>query len=192
MNTTLFSPHHRAPDTPPRLVQVASLVPVKDQATLIASAAILRDRGCDFRLEIAGSGPLASRLRHQAARLNLDGVVSFCGEIPHDRLPAFYVGAAAYVQSSLHEAQGMALLEAAACGIPAVGSRVGTLAEMEPWAAQGCEPGDPESLAAAIEGLLSDRQRPAAMGRAARVAAEEEYSLERCVERIRRIYAELA
>ena len=80
----------------------------------------------------------------------------------------------------------------AACGVPTVGTRVGVLPEMEPEAARSCEPGNSQALAAAVGELLGDPGRLVAMGRTARAMAEEEYSLERCIERFRAIYAELA
>ncbi len=188
----LFRPPANAPQpSPPRLVQAASLVPVKDQTTLLRAVAVLRNSGHEFRLEIAGSGPLEPRLRAMARELSVAGRVAFRGEIPHDRLPAFYAGAAAYVQSSLHEAQGMALLEAAACGVSAIGTRVGALPELEPDAAVGCEPGDPEAMAAAMAALLDAPDRLTTMGAAARRRVESDYSLETCVERFRSLYAEL-
>ena len=174
-----------------RLVQAASLVPVKAQATLIEACAILRDMGLDFDLEIAGAGPLELTLREMIDGLALGDHVVLKGDIPHDYLPGFYRGATAYVQSSLHEAQGMALLEAAACGVPAVGTRVGTLAELEPEAAVGIPAGDAGQLATAIATILRNPARQAAMATCARELVMEQYSLERCVERFRSVYAEL-
>lgn len=188
----MFRPSEVPQPAPPhRLVQVASLVPVKDQATLLRSAALLRAGGLDFRLEIAGSGPLESELRRLGAELGLSDLVQLRGEIPHSALPGFYAGAAAFVQSSRHEAQGMAALEAAACGVPVAGTRVGAVGDMEPEAAVGVPVGDAEALALAVAGLLENSDRRAAMGGAAREVVLAEYGLRACVERFRAVYAEL-
>jgi glycosyltransferase involved in cell wall biosynthesis len=192
VDVEMFAPRAMlAPISVPRLIQVASLVPVKDQVTLLRSAALLRDRGLAFRLEIAGSGPLEPQLRDLADTLELGESVRFLGDIPHERLPGFYAGAAAFVQSSRHEAQGMAVLEAAACGVSVAGTRVGVLAEMEPDAATGAPTGDAEALASAVASMLENPRRRVEMGRTARALVETEYSLERCVERFRALYAEL-
>jgi glycosyltransferase involved in cell wall biosynthesis len=192
VNLDLFHPP-AAPceDSRPRLIQVASLVSVKDQTTLLRSAALLRERGLDFRLEIAGSGPLQPELRNLTTKLKLESLVDFRGDLCHDVLPSFYGGASVFVQSSRHEAQGMAVLEAAACGVPACGTRVGALAEMEPDAASGAPTADSGALASAVAPLLENPERRAGMGEAARALAESEYGLEKCVERFRALYAEL-
>lgn len=187
----MFRPPAASAPAVPRLIQVASLTLVKDQFTLLQSAALLREGGLDFGLEIAGSGPLESELRDLSATLGLGDVVAFRGDMRHEDLPTFCGAAAVFVQSSLHEAQGMAVLEAAACGVPVIGTRVGSVAEMEPEAAAAVPVGDAGALAGAVAGLISDTERRVGMGRAARELAEAEYSLERCVEQFRGLYAEL-
>src|SRR5260370_13722958 len=98
---------------PARLLHVASLSRVKDQATLLFAAALLRERGYAFQLDIAGSGPLLGELRSLAGRLDLDEVVRWRGEVVHDRLPCEYRRAQLVVLSSRHEAQSTVPLEAA-------------------------------------------------------------------------------
>jgi glycosyltransferase involved in cell wall biosynthesis len=175
----------------PRLLHVASLTGVKDQALLLDAVAGLRDRGHAFHLEIVGTGPLAGPLRDQARRLGLRGLVAFCGALPHHELPAAYAGAAVLVQSSRHEAQGMAVLEAAAAGLPVVGSAVGVLPELAPDAAVAVPQRDPSTLADAIAGVLDDPDRRLAMGRAARRRVEADFSLDACGARFRALYASL-
>ena len=67
--------------------------------------------------------------------------------------------------SSRHEAAGVAVLEAAACGVPTVGTDTGYVADWSPDAAWSVPPGDADSLADAIGLLLLDRERREAMGR---------------------------
>jgi glycosyltransferase involved in cell wall biosynthesis len=68
------------------------------------------------------------------------------------------------VLTSLHEAAGVVLLEAACTGLPIAGSAVGYLADWSPDRAAGVPPGDPVLLAAAIEALLRDPKRRHEMG----------------------------
>jgi glycosyltransferase involved in cell wall biosynthesis len=188
----LFSPAgSRAPAEAPRLVQAASLAPVKDQATLLAAAAQLAARGQPFTLEIVGSGPLQQELCRQRDRLGLQASVYFRGQMRHEQLPAVYRQASVYVQSSRHEAQGMAVLEAAACGVPVVGTAVGVLPELAPDAAAAVPGGDAAALAAALAGVLADEPRRAAMGHAAQARVAAEFDLVQTTDRFRQIYGAL-
>ena len=83
-----------------------------------------------------------------------------------------------------------ALLEAAACAIPAVTSRRGALPELVVDGATGTLVDErPDALAAAWQALLDDPDRRAAVGRAARARAEKEFSPQRLVERVDALYA---
>jgi glycosyltransferase involved in cell wall biosynthesis len=170
---------------------VASLAPVKDQGTLLAAAAKLAAQGQPFRLEIVGSGPLLPQLGRLRDGLGLQASVTFRGELRHEQLPAVFRRASIYVQSSRHEAQGMAVLEAAACGVPVVGTAVGVLPELAPAAGAAVPCGDPEALAAALAAVLADAPHRAAMGRAAQARVAADFDLAQAANRFRQIYAAL-
>jgi glycosyltransferase involved in cell wall biosynthesis len=86
-----------------------------------------------------------------------------------------------------------ALLEAAACAIPAVTSRRGVLPELVEDGRTGILVGEePDELAAAWQSLLSDPRRRAEMARAARARAEREWSPERLAERVDALYRAIA
>ena len=83
-----------------------------------------------------------------------------------------------------------ALLEAAACAIPAVASRRGALPELVVDGSTGTLVDErPEALAAAWQALLDDPERRAAAGRAARARAEREWSPERLAASVDALYA---
>lgn len=188
----MFTPAPAVPDSGPvRLLHVASLSPVKDQASLLFAAAALRQRGYSFELDIAGSGPLQGELRGVADRLGLDTVVRWRGEIRHDHLPCEYQRAQVFVLSSRHEAQSMVALEAAASGLPVVGTRVGVLPELAPDAARVASVGDPTGLADAIAGLLDDGPSRTRSGAAARAIAVADYGLARSATRFHNLYTEV-
>jgi glycosyltransferase involved in cell wall biosynthesis len=86
-----------------------------------------------------------------------------------------------------------AVLEAFACGIPAVTSRRGALPEIGVDGETGFFVDEqPERLAEAWERLLCDEPKRAAMGAAARARAEREFSPRRLVERVDALYADAA
>lgn len=188
-----FQPGPRKwPGGPPRLLQVASLVPVKDQETLLRAAAHLQNSNVAFELELVGSGPLAARLRDQAGQLGIEKLVCWRGEVAHDQLPEVYRAADVFVVSSRHEAQGIALLEAAASGCTIVGTEVGVIPELAPAAAVAVPVQNPTALAAAIASILREPRKGQALGEAGRLMVEREFELGTCVQRFREVYTALA
>jgi glycosyltransferase involved in cell wall biosynthesis len=172
-----------------RLLHVASLSPIKDQVTLLRAAAHLQAQGQSFVLEVVGAGSLEPALRALAEQLGV--TARFRGALPHDQLPLIYRRSSLFVLSSRHEAQCMAALEAAACGLPVVGTRVGVVPELAPEAATTTAPGDPYALARAVADVLNDTARRRIMGEAARARIADEFELAQCVGRLRQLYAEL-
>src|SRR5207302_1537135 len=111
----LFKPGLRSAVSGPRLVHVAALTPVKDQATLLRALPFVRERVGGTTLDIVGDGPERAALERLAAGLGLGNAIRFHGPIDHAALPELYRTGSAFVLSSRHEAQGMVAIEAAAC-----------------------------------------------------------------------------
>jgi len=173
----------------PKLLSVGSLVPVKDQETLLKALARVVPRFPAVRLHLVGAGPLRGPLERQAADLGISGEVTFHGSVPHDRLPAYYRAADLCILSSRHESQGMVVLEAAACGRATVGTAVGILPELAPPAPVPV--GDARRLAEAMATLLED---PAAVHLSGRLALErvsEGYTLDRSIAALCSLYGTL-
>ncbi|MBV9577689.1 MAG: glycosyltransferase [Chloroflexi bacterium] len=178
----LFTPGARvARSSGARLLHVGALTPVKDQALLLRAVAGVRAAGVSATLEIVGAGPLRAPLTQLARGLGLDRHLCFRGELDHAALPAVYRAADVAVVSSRHEAQCMAALEAAACGIPVVGACVGMLPELTTALAPV---GDADALASTIRRCLANP--PAALSLHDLRAT---YGLEPCADRFRALYA---
>ena len=182
----LFTPtpaKHVQPDGQrPRLLHVGTLTPVKDHATLLRALAALHHSGQPATLDLVGDGPLRPRLERLAHNLGLAASVRFHGEVDHTCLPANYRAADAIVVSSRHEAQCMAAIEAAACGVPVVGTCVGVVPELTSAVAPLR---DPDALARAITRALATPQdaRDASL---ADVRAR--FGLEACADRFGALY----
>ena len=167
-----------------RLIHVASLVPIKDQAMLLRALARLDE---NMALDILGTGGEERKLRGLADELCISRRVNFMGAVGHTELPEYYRRAALHVITSQHEGQALVTVEAAACGVPTVGTDVGLLADA-PEFGIAVPIGDDEALAVAIQGLLNDDERRVALGHSARAAVEREYTIERTAERYRELY----
>ena len=191
VDLAMFAPERAGRnDRPTRILHVASLCGVKDQATLLSAAAALRDRGYVFQLDVVGSGPLEPDLRSLAGCLGLSENICWRGAVPHDQMPRFYQRADLFVLSSRYEAQGMVALEAAACGVPVVGTAVGVIPELRP-AARTIRVGDAGGLADGIAELVDDGPSRLKSGCAARERAVAEYGIELCTTRFLDLYREV-
>jgi glycosyltransferase involved in cell wall biosynthesis len=176
----------------PRLLHAASLIPVKDQATLLRAFRRVVDTFQGATLTVAGEDPVGLRdsLERQRDTLGLSGSVTFIGRTPHDRMRTLYHETDLFVLSSLHESQGMVVLEAAAAGVPTAGTAVGVVPDLAPDAAVATSPGDDVALAASVIELLGDPGRLRRMGEAARRRVAEEYDAEVVVDRLLALYGE--
>jgi glycosyltransferase involved in cell wall biosynthesis len=163
-----FRPAERAEGPPWRLLQVASLNPVKDQPTLLAAFREVIEQGIDAHLDVIGEDTLNGSIQNLASRLGLESHVTFHGVLPSDRLVPFYQHAHLLVVSSRHEAAGVVALEASACALPAAGTAVGYLADWSPQGAAIVQPGNGPALATRILELLRDRAERERLGRWAR------------------------
>lgn len=152
---------------PWRLLQVASLNRVKDQSTLLTALRIVREK-MDVRLDLVGEDTLGGVLQRQAEESGLADAVSFHGWRSHDALRPFHNAAHLYVQSSRHEGDGIAVLEACAVGVPIAGTAVGYVSDLAPRAAMAVPPGDPVALAAAVIRLLQNPTDRSSIADAAR------------------------
>ncbi len=158
---------------PFRLVHVASLNQVKDQSTLLAALALARAEEPDIVLEVAGEDTLGGAVQREAARLGLGDAVRFHGLLPVEGVRALLARSDLLVVSSLHEAGPLAVVEAAACGVPTAGTAVGHVAEGNGTRSLAVPPGDARALARAIVALRRDPARLARLGAAALAWARE-------------------
>jgi glycosyltransferase involved in cell wall biosynthesis len=160
---------------PDHLVHVGGLNRVKDQDLLLRTFAELATSRPTATLSIAGGDTLDGHHARLAMELGIDDRVTFLGHVAHEHLGAVLHGAALHILTSHHDAGPLAVLEAAACGAPTVGSRVGHVADfaaMRKPAAVAVDGRTPQAFAAAITALLDDPRRRDAMATRAREWAE--------------------
>jgi glycosyltransferase involved in cell wall biosynthesis len=177
-------------DASPRLLLVGSLNRVKDVPTALKAFRRVVDARPAARLDVVGEDVLGGEAPREAFALGLSGNVTFHGFLPTDALLPFYRRADLLVHSSRHEAGPLVLLEAAACGVPTVGTAVGHLRDLAPTGALAVPIGDDAALAAGILDLLDNEPRRRAMGQAARAWARA-HDADVTASAFGRIYADL-
>ena len=139
---------------------------------LLRAAAALRGRIPELEVRIVGNGPCAAPLRQLARELNLDGMVTFLGDVSRSQLVDEYRAASVLCLPSVQEGFGIVLLEAMAAAKPIVASRAAAIPEVVPHATL-VEPDSPEALAAGIESLSRSPENCAAQGRAGSARVEQ-------------------
>jgi len=133
------------------LASVGNLISTKGHHLVMEALASLPDA----ELFIAGRGPEEQRLKALAERLGVAGRVKFLGVLPQAELRILYSAADCLVLASAREGWPNVLLEAMACGTPAIASRVGGTAEIitAPEAGLLVDSGDAGAIVAAVTEL---------------------------------------
>lgn len=171
----------------PVVVFVGRLVTVKAPEVALDAWRAVRREVPDAQLVVAGAGPLLATLRARG-----DAGVHFLGW--RSDTARIVADADLALLTSVNEGTPVALIEAAAAGVPAVATRVGGVPTVVRDGETGllATAGDVDGIAAAVIALLRDPQRRARMGAAAREHACAGWSAERLLRDLRGLYAELA
>jgi glycosyltransferase involved in cell wall biosynthesis len=166
----------------------ADLIPVKGHRYLIEAVSILRKRGTNLRLWLAGNGELEEELREQTNALGLSDEISFLGLLPHQELMELYrrgevdvvVLPSVDLGGGEHEGIPVSLMEAMSYRVPVVSTTTGGIPELlGGGAGLLVPPADPGALAGAIGRLVRDPELRERQGDAGRDRVEESFSVEK-------------
>jgi len=209
VDTTLFHPQDRLqarraltlPEAAPIVLFIGRLQPLKGLDTLLRAVHLVRQRYATLHVRIVGGGVDASdpyeaeelgRLRALAEHFDLTPHLVFTNAQPQETLAQYYAAADVLVMPSHYESFGMVVLEAMACGLPVVASRVGGLASTVVHERTGLlvPVGDWHAFAQAIIRVLSVPALHEAFGHAG-VQRAQTYAWPRVVERNIQLYQRL-
>lgn len=179
-------PRDPAEETP-TILHVARLVDVKGTRHLIRALGTLAPRHAKAELVIIGDGPLMRPLQALAGSLGLERRMRFLGALPHAEVLEWMRKAALLVLPSVRtstgrvEGLGMVLLEAAATGVPVIGSRLGGIPEGVIDGRTGflLPERDADALGRRIGDLLDDAGMRLRMGGEARSLVERQFDIQR-------------
>jgi glycosyltransferase involved in cell wall biosynthesis len=161
---------------------VGRLAPEKGLETLLAAWKML---GARYPLKIVGQGPLEPMLREPPAG------VEWLGWRPREEVTRLMQDAAVLIlPSTWYEHFPMTLVEAYATGLPVIGSKLGSVAELvrEGETGEHFRPADPRDLARVAEELLGEPERLARLGAEARRTYEGRYTAARNYDAIAAVY----
>jgi glycosyltransferase involved in cell wall biosynthesis len=174
---------------------VGRLIPGKGHDRLVRAVARASVVHPELRLLVVGDGPsrddLDALIRDEAAATRVE-LVGFVDDVRP------YVAAcdviAAPTEPTLGEGFGLTALEGMAAAKPVLVTRVGSLPEVVIDGSTGVvvEPSSTPALTDALVDLADDPARAAALGKAGRARAEQEYGLQRMVDETIAVYEEVA
>jgi glycosyltransferase involved in cell wall biosynthesis len=169
----------------------------KGLEALLEAFATVADLVPDLTLVLLGSGEgqalsVEEELRRRAGGPGLAGRVVFAGRV--ERVEDHLRAADLFVFPSVFEALGIALVEAAACGLPAVASRTGGIVDVVEDGRSGrlVGPGDLVALAAALREMAGAKDQRAEMGRHARHVARSRFDERDALVRYRALFGEVS
>jgi glycosyltransferase involved in cell wall biosynthesis len=160
------------------VVFIGRLIPRKGVADLLGAWRTVSAKRNDVTLYILGTGRSEEEFLAKARDLGLRDSVKFRGSV--NNVVAYLQSADLFVLPSHYEGMPNVLLEAMACGLPVVATRVSGVVDIVRDGRNGLlvEPGRPDGLAEAILRLLDDPAEAARLGKAAHETIEKEYSIE--------------
>ncbi len=175
-----------------RALTVATLQEKKGHAVLFAALAG-EARLERLTLDVVGDGELRAELERRAEELGLGSRVRLHGPKTEDAVRSMLARADMFVLPSIIARDGqmeglpVALIEALASGLPVVASRLSAVPELIEEGVSGelAEPGDPESLAAAMVRVLEGETYDPAAGRA---LVEREFDIRVSAERLATLF----
>lgn len=181
-------------DATSRLICVGRLSREKGHLVLLEALAKLKNQGAAIRCQFVGDGPQRPEIEESIDRLQLRDVVSLTGSLTPERVAEALRVSTLFVLGSFAEGVPVVLMEAMAAGVPVVATRVGGVPELIEHGEMGLlvEPGDAAALSAAIQSMIADPERAAAMAVKARRRVMEEFDIEKSAQRLFGIFRSLA
>lgn len=153
---------------------VARFSPVKNHALLLDAFALTHYRHPEAFLALIGDGSLRPEIEQRIAVLGLQSHVGLWGLA--DDLAPLYRDFDVFVLSSIAEGTSMSILEAMASGLPVVATDVGGNSDLIGDSGVLVPTQDAAALSAALEHLILSPDDRMALGRAARLRVENQYS----------------
>ena len=181
------------PDGPLRILYLKKHRAIYGPDLLLQAVARARTTVSDVSLTMAGDGPMFGSLQRLSGDLGIADCVTFPGMIAREQVYRLIGEHHVLAMPSRSESFGVAALEAAACGRPALATRVGGIPEVIHDGQTGVlvAAESVDELASALVTMAQDRKKLARMGREARHFVETEYRWEQSIDAMAELYERL-
>jgi N-acetyl-alpha-D-glucosaminyl L-malate synthase BshA len=158
------------------LVHVSNFRPVKRPQDCVEIAAKVREKGGNVRLIMVGDGPERSACEYRAEQLGIKEHTKFVGK--RENIADYLAVADIFLLPSESESFGLAALEAQACEVPVIASRIGGIPEVVTDKETGflSDVGDTEKMSNDVLKLVNDAEMHRTFGERSRQLAVSRYS----------------
>jgi glycosyltransferase involved in cell wall biosynthesis len=146
--------------------------------------------GLPYTIDLIGSGEHEEKLAKFAQKNSINA--NFLGNVPNHKLPKILNEHELFVLPSLWEGMPKTLLEAMACGLPAIGTNIDGIKEVIEHGENGilCNI-DPKSIREAIVGIMKGKRQKKRLGENARKTIELKFSLTKLIDKELNLYIRL-
>ncbi|MFO0752895.1 MAG: glycosyltransferase family 4 protein [Thermodesulfovibrionales bacterium] len=194
IDTGLFSPHGAEEQKDIDTVSVARLHPVKGLPYLVRACRILKEQRPGLRCAVIGEGRERAALQRMIHEEGLEENVSLLGNRSPEEVVRYLSRSRVFVLPSTSEAMPVSLMEALACRVPVVATRVRGIPELVEEGVNGylVKPRHSRLLAEKISLLLEDGERRERMGRAGRERVVRDFNLRTETEKLRELFGRQA
>ena len=154
VNTSIFYPDFSPANLPIHFIHISSLAYQKNVAHIIEAFSLVKQKGYDFRLLIIG--PQKRELEELVIKMEMQHFVTYNYEVPQDEVASYLRKSDALILYSHYETFGCVVIEANACGIPAILSDLPVFREYISENENGVfvTPGNPAELANTLENFI--------------------------------------
>lgn len=144
----------------------------------------------DIHFLIVGEGSVLDQMKQKATRLHLNDFIEFTSGVSPQEIVEYHQKLSVFIAVSTRESFGVAVLEAAACGVPAITSDIGGLPEVNEHNKTGnvIKPNDPKALAKSIIKFYNNPVYRKKFGQNARNRVVTKFDWENSVEKMINIY----
>ncbi len=171
----------------PYVLSVGTIQPRKNYQMLIRAFAAVAENNPHTLAIAGGKGWMEEDMMAEASRHGIADRVNFLGFVADDHLPALYSGADLFAFPSLYEGFGLPVLEAMACGVPAIISSSSSLPEVGGQAALQLPAESEAAWGETMNLLLNDEKRRAEMTAAGFLQASR-FSWQKAAQELLHIY----
>lgn len=193
VDKNLFRPQPIRDENKITIGMIKRMVPVYGPKYLVEAFSLIYNKYPNSRLILVGGGQQEKELKQLADKLGITERCKFVGSIPHKEVPKWLNQFDIYCAPSILESFGVAVIEASACGLPVIVSRVGGLPEVVQEGQTGLiiPPKDVNALVQALDTLIKNKKNRMEMGKAGVEFVQQHYDWEDCVDKMEKLYYQM-